>query len=269
MDNFLNQNLIYNNKEGIEYIQFKKLLQYPEISHCYTLRSNDELNFPPVYKDAEKLSSSYKKICNCLKLNDANVVKPHQTHTDRVEVVNQVQNFDEVDGLVTNKEELVLLTTSADCISMLLYDPIKKAVGSVHSGWKGTLKGIIINEVEKMVSTYGSKKEDIICCICPSIRQCCFEVDEDVKDMFYQKYRNLQNINDIIQKAGEKEGKQKYHIDTVKINEEILKQAGLKEENIIDSGICTMCHSEDFHSYRVDKENSGRNAAIIAIRNTN
>lgn len=269
MEEFLNKNLIYNNQDGIEYIQFKKLLQYPEVSHCYTLRSNGELNFPPVYKDAAKLSSSYKKICNCLNLNDENVVKPHQTHTDRVEVVNKVQNFDEVDGLVTNKEELVLLTTSADCTSMLLYDPIKKAAGSVHSGWKGTLQGIVINEVEKMVSTYGSKKEDIICCICPSIRQCCFEVDEDVKDMFYKKYSNLQNINDIIQKGEEKEGKQKYYIDTVKINEEILRQAGLKQENIIDSEICTMCHSKDFHSYRVDKENSGRNAALIAIRNVN
>lgn len=261
MQNIFNDNIIYQNKNGIEYIQFKKLLQYPQITHCYTLRSGNKLNFPPIYKDEAMLKQSYKRICDCLNLDSSKIVKPHQTHTDNVQIVNEIKYFEEIDGLLTNKQGITLVTTSADCISLLIYDPVKNVVGSIHSGWKGTLKGIILKAIEKMKNTYGSNVKDIICCICPSIRMCCFEVDEDVKELFYEKYSNLLDIDEIIQK----EGKTKYHIDTVKINIELLKNAGLKPENIIDSEICTMCHPKLFHSYRIDKENSGRNAALISI----
>lgn len=299
MQDILNENLVYQNKNGIEYMQFKKLLQYPEITHCYTLKSNNQLNFPPVYKDEKKLKQSYEKIAIALGIDANTIIKPHQTHTDRVEIVkwtskfnhkkiftsietqqtisidkiaqNERQHgdskpqFNEVDGLLTSQKGITLCTTSADCISLLFYDPVKKVIGSVHSGWKGTLQGISKKAIEKMVQEYQSNPEDIICCICPSIRKCCFEVDEDVKELFWRKYKNLPNIEEIIEKRKMIEGKQKYHIDTVKINQKLLKKEGLKQENIIDSGICTMCHPKYFHSYRADKENSGRNAAIISL----
>ncbi len=295
MQDIFKENLVYQNKDGIEYIQFKKLLQYPEITHCYTLKSNNKLNFPPVSKDEKTLKQSYEKIANALGIDANSIIKPHQTHTDRVEIVKnhtklseadsnkldmQSKNenlkmsksvlelgLDNVDGLLTNQKGIALCTTSADCISLLFYDPVKKIIGSVHSGWKGTLQGISKKAVEKMLQEYQSNPKDIICCICPSIRKCCFEVDEDVKELFWQKYKKLPNIKEIIQKEKIIEEKQKYHIDTVKINQELLKKEGLKPENIIDSNICTMCHPEYFHSYRVDKENSGRNAAIISLTN--
>ena len=295
MQDIFKENLVYQNKDGIEYIQFKKLLQYPEITHCYTLKSNNKLNFPPVSKDEKTLKQSYEKIANALGIDANSIIKPHQTHTDRVEIVKnhtklseadsnkldmQSKNenlkmsksvlelgLDNVDGLLTNQKGIALCTTSADCISLLFYDPVKKIIGSVHSGWKGTLQGISKKAVEKMLQEYQSNPKDIICCICPSIRKCCFEVDEDVKELFWQKYKKLPNIKEIIQKEKKIEEKQKYHIDTVKINQELLKKEGLKPENIIDSNICTMCHPEYFHSYRVDKENSGRNAAIISLTN--
>lgn len=295
MQDIFKENLVYQNKDGIEYIQLKKLLQYPEITHCYTLKSNNKLNFPPVSKDEKTLKQSYEKIANALGIDANSIIKPHQTHTDRVEIVKnhtklseadsnkldmQSKNenlkmsksvlelgLDNVDGLLTNQKGIALCTTSADCISLLFYDPVKKIIGSVHSGWKGTLQGISKKAVEKMLQEYQSNPKDIICCICPSIRKCCFEVDEDVKELFWQKYKKLPNIKEIIQKEKIIEEKQKYHIDTVKINQELLKKEGLKPENIIDSNICTMCHPEYFHSYRVDKENSGRNAAIISLTN--
>ena len=266
MQKNINSKLIYNNQDGIEYIQFKKLLQYPEITHCYTLRSKDKLNFPPKYKDEEKLKQSYKIICDCLKLDTSTIMKPHQTHTDNVEVVEDIKELNDVDGMITNKENITLLTTSADCTSLISYDPIQRVIGNAHSGWKGTLQEIGKKLVEKMVSTYNSEPTDIICCICPCIKQCCFEVDEDVKKLFENKFKDLENIDEIIKKGQIVNGMQKYNIDTTKINIEILKQMGLKSDNIIDSGICTKCHPEYFHSYRVDKENSGRNAAIINVR---
>lgn len=258
------ENIVYQNKDGIEYIQFKRLLEYPEITHCYTMKSNNQLNFQ--IRDRDFFNQSCNKIYKCLELKNPLVVRPYQTHTDNVKVVRKIEKLEDTDGIITNKKEIALITTSADCISLLLYDPVKKAIGSIHSGWKGTLKGIIVKAIEKMVTEYQSNPEDIICCICPSIRQCCFEVDEDVKDLFYNKYKELKNIDEIIKLGDKKEDKQKYYIDTVKINIELLKNIGLKEENIIDSNICTMCHSKEFHSYRADGKDFGVNGAIIAIK---
>lgn len=258
------ENIVYQNKDGIEYIQFKKLLEYPEITHCYTMKSNNQLNFQ--IRNRDFFNQSCNKIYKCLELKNPLVVRPYQTHTDNVKVVRKIEKLEDTDGIITNKKEIALITTSADCISLLLYDPVKKAIGSIHSGWKGTLKGIIVKAIEKMKNEYKSNPEDIICCICPSIRQCCFEVDEDVKDLFYNKYKDLKNIDEIIKLGDKKEDKQKYYIDTVKINIELLKNIGLKEENIIDSNICTMCHSKEFHSYRADGKDFGVNGAIIAIK---
>lgn len=258
------ENIIYQNKDGIEYIQFKRLLEYPEITHCYTMRSNNQLNFQ--IKNRDFFNQSCNKIYKCLELKNPLAVRPYQTHTDNVKVVRKIEKLEDTDGILTNKKEIALITTSADCISLLLYDPVKKAIGSIHSGWKGTLKGIIVKAIEKMKNEYKSNPEDIICCICPSIRQCCFEVDEDVKDLFYNKYKDLKNIDEIIKLGDKKEDKQKYYIDTVKINIELLRNIGLKEENIIDSNICTMCHSKEFHSYRADGKSFGVNGAIIAIK---
>jgi len=266
MQNIIGSNLVYNKKDDIEYIQFKKLLEYPEITHCYTLRSGNQLSFPPIYKDEKTLKQSYQKICSCLELNPATIMKPHQTHTDRVEVIDEIKELDEVDGMITNKSNITLLTTSADCTSLLFYDPVRKVIGDVHSGWKGTLQGVAKKAVEKMISNYQCNPANIICCICPCIKQCCFEVDTDVKDAFKQEYKNLANIENIIQKGNIVEGKQKYYIDTTEINKQLLMLVGLQEENIIDSNICTKCNSNYFHSYRVDKEKSGRNAAVISLR---
>ena len=117
-----------------------------------------------------------------------------------------------------------------------------------------------------MIQEYGSNPKDIICCICSCIKQCCFEVEEDVKDLFEKEYSKLENIEKIIRKGNIIEEKQKYNIDTTEINKQLLIKVGIKDENIIDSEICTKCHSNYFHSYRADKELSGRNAAIICVR---
>lgn len=258
------ENIIYKNKNGIQYIQFKKLLEYPEITHCYTLKH--DLNFR--IQNNEKYNLSCKKILKAINIENVPIVRPRMMHTNVVQAINKVKTTEEltnVDGILTSQKQIALLTTSADCISMLLYDPVNKAIGSIHSGWKGTLQGIIVNAILKMQNEYNSNPQNIICCICPSIRQCCFEVDENVKNLFYEKYKYMTNINEIIKKGQVKENKQKYYIDTVKINTQLLIKTGLKTENIIDSNICTKCKSNEFHSYRAEGKNFEVNAAIIAL----
>ncbi len=264
MEDLSNENIIHKKENGIEYLQFRKLLDYPEVKHCYTTKIGD-IDFK-THENNDVLTKSYSKIFACLGEKNAFFIKPHQTHTDNVEIVNsKEQEFNEVDGLITNKENIFLCTTSADCTSILLYDPVKKVVGNIHSGWRGTLKKIGQKAVKKMITEFHSRPEDIICFICPHIRKCHFEVEEDVMNMFKKEFSYTKRLNDIIALGRRKENVQKYNIDTTLINYIILEEVGIKEKNIVDSGICTVCKSQYFHSHRAEK-NDGRNAAMIMIK---
>lgn len=111
--------------------------------------------------------------------------------------------------------------------------------------------------MQKLKKEYGCNPKDLICLIGPYIRKCCFEVDEDVKNMFYEKFKNIGRIDEIISSTN--------HIDTGLINKMILMDEGLEEENIIDSNICTKCKSNELHSYRQGKEKAGRNTSLICL----
>ena len=255
-----NENIIHIKKDNIEYIQFRKLLEYENIIHCFTLRSNGYIDFNK--HNQEKAKKSYKEIKKLLGFD--NIIKTKQKHTDIVEIIEDGnEEFEQVDGLITAKNKMALSTLAADCTSILLFDPTKNIIANVHSGWRGTEKGIIGKTIRIIKEKYNTNPADIISCICPSIRLCHFEVEEDVKDIFKNKYGYLKNIDQIIIK-GQKD--RKYYIDTVEINKQIMLEEGLKHSNIIDSNICTVCNKDLFYSYRGDNHNTGRNAAIIELK---
>lgn len=276
---FENEKIVYKNVDGLEFIQFKKLLEMG-ILNAYTLNC-ENIDFSFKRKDT---ASSYEKLCKALNLKGENILVPKQTHTDTVKCVNKIVPEDElidVDGLITDKKDIVLASRNADCILFLFYDPIKKVIANVHSGWKGTFKKIALKTVLKMQTNYGCNPKDIYCFISPSIRKCHFEVDEDVKDLCmeifgfrtknlkeYMKDIKIENptIADIVMSKGEiKNGLQKYNIDTVLINRILLEDFGLKSENIIDSGICSICHKDKINSARVQGKNYKRAIAIIRL----
>lgn len=282
MKDLSNENVIHIIKDGVQYLQFKKLLEYDNIiTHAYSLGT--DLNFRTAKINKEELPQneynkaidSYKKICNYLETNYKNIVKTNQEHTDNIKIVKEkinkkfmdinLEEYKDTDGMITNKKNLMLSTTNADCILMLFFDPVTKTIANVHSGWKGTLQRISVKTVESMKKELNCKPENIICCICPSIRKCHFEVDKDVKEMFEKEFEDLgvTNLKNIIIKQKNKE---KWNIDTVLINKIMLQQKGLKPENIIDSGICSVCNSDLIHSYRVEKQEYGLNTALISLK---
>ena len=277
-----NENVIHVKKNGIEYLQFKKLLEYEDdISHAYSL--GIDRNFRTAKANKEKLDKDiydktiedYKHLSKQIGLDYINIVKSNQAHTNEVKIVKSkikkdepefnLEEYTKIDVLITNKRNIGLSTTNADCILLLFYDPIKKIIANTHSGWRGTLQRISVKTVEKMRKEYGSNPEDIICCICPSIRKCHFEVDKDVKDMFEEEFQDLgkENLENIIE---EKIKDKKWNIDTVLINQIILEKVGLKKENIIDSKICSVCNKDLIHSYRAEKEGYGLNTALIYLK---
>ena len=256
-----------------EYLQFKRLEEYKDIlAHAYsvgidknyrTFKANREAL---EIRDYEKNVNNYKELCKAIKLNSDNLIKANQAHTDNILCVDKFEKNEKIDtieksdGLITNTKGIVLATTNADCILLLFFDPVKKVIANVHSGWKGTLQRISEKTVGKMVENYGCKPKDIIVCICPSIRKCHFEVGKDVKELFFNEFKNLENINEfIINKEN------KWFIDTVLINKLILKKMGILEENIEDSNICSVCNKDMIHSYRAEGESYGLATAVIGL----
>lgn len=260
-----NENILHVKKEGIEYLQFKRLLEFDNLVHCYTLRTNN-VDFKGV--DNQFLDESYKKICTALDIKKESIVRPGQSHTDCIKNVENSSDFNNVDGLVTNKNGVNLTLSFADCTPILFYDYENKIIGNIHSGWRGTVQKIGPKAVEKMIEDYGSKPENIIACIGPCIGKCHFEVEEDVKNIFEKTFSYLGMNCDIIKKQekSDSNNKTKYKIDTTLINRIMLQKIGLKPENIIESGVCTVCNSSLIHSFRADKEKSGRNVAILGKR---
>lgn len=269
MKDLSNEYIVHKESCGVSYLQFRKLLEYEDIlTHCFTLKPLDFGGISNFESNKDYFLRNYEKICNELKIDKNNILRPIQTHTDIVKIAGKengifLKEYKDVDGIITNKVNKAISIVLADCTPILLFDPVKKVIGNIHSGWRGTVKKIAKNAVSKMIEVYKCEPKDIICCIGPTIRKCHFEVDEDVKEIFKN---NFPNYFDIIKVGELKEQKQKYNIDTVKVNTMMLLEAGLKEENIIDSKICTVCESELMHSYRKERDNAGRNTAIIMLK---
>ena len=281
MKDLTNKSIVHINKNGVQYLQFRKLLEYKDITtHAYSIGTDVNFRTARVNKqqlpenEFNKAIQDYKNLCNAINVDYKNIVKTNQEHTDNIAIANKkinqdfpdinLEEYSKTDGIVTNRPNLVLSTTNADCILLLFFDPVTKTIANTHSGWKGTLQRISVKTVEKMINEFNSKPEDIICCICPSIRKCHFEVDRDVKEMFENEFKDL-NINKNIDIMEKQKDKEKWNIDTVLINRIILEKTGLKAENIIDSGLCSVCNKELIHSFRVEKEGYGLNTAIISL----
>lgn len=270
MKDLSNENIVHVKSGNVEYIQFKKLLGYSDVlTHCFTLRDLDFAGFDSYEENKGKVEESYQKICNELNIQYSNLCRPKQTHTNIVKDILDAdegiyhQKFYDVDGLITNKKNKALVLAFADCTPLLFFDPVKKVIANVHSGWKGTVQMIGKNAAEKMIKDYGCNPKNIICCIGPTIRKCHFEVQDDVKDIFYNTFKNIIDINQYITKIKEKQNK--YYIDTVEINKQILLRLGLIDENIIDSNICTVCHEDQIHSYRAHGKQAGRNISVMEL----
>ncbi len=181
------------------------------------------------------------------------VYRPIQRHTSDVIILDGLERKI-ADGVLTDRKGIILSIETADCVPILLCDPQIPVIGAVHAGWRGTASGIIRNAIGKMKEAFGSEPSEILIAIGPSIRGCCYEVDEPVKNALCSQtgsyYESRNN---------------KYYID---LSRENLKQAlmeGIKEENIWLSGECTCCNPERFHSYRYHKDRAGRQGGFIVI----
>lgn len=278
MKDLTNSTMIQKEKNGITYLQFRRLLEYPEVKHMYVLKNGD-FNFKrknDSEQEMERLKKTYEMVCNLEEMDANRVVRPNQNHTDFIKEVDEsflenglaiyLSKLENVDGVMTNQKNIVLSTTNADCLLLLFYDPKRKVIANVHSGWKGTFQKISQKAVYKMKDVYGSEPSDLLCFMTPCIGKCCFEVHDDVKELCVEKFSYTNKLQDFITNLGEIEGKRKYTIDNVAINRFLLQEAGAKPENIVESGICSLCEKEQIHSRRAEGPEYGVGTVLICLK---
>lgn len=272
---YIDDNILHIKDGKLEYIQFKILNKYG-LKHCITLRHGgvssgiyDSLNFSLSGNDLkENVLENLNRVTNSLDIDSRNVYKATQAHTDNILVLDsenkEAYKFavgrkcdENYDAYIVTEKNIATLVTTADCNPIIIYDPIKNVLANIHSGWKGTTKKIYLKTCEKMINEFDSNPSDLIVCIGPSIRKCCFSSEEkEFKEIFTNIWKNEEEYV-IYEKNSDR-----FHIDLVYLVKKDLESIGVK--NIIVADICTVCNNEDFFSYRVAKKNNQDGYGLMA-----
>lgn len=214
--------------------------------------------------DPEAVEENKNRIAKAIGVKPENMTFTHQTHTTNVTVVrpeDRGKRFPETDGMVTDVPGICLVTFYADCVPLYFVDPVKKAIGLSHSGWRGTVNKMGKVTVEKMAEVFGSAPEDIIAAIGPSICRDCYEVSEDVISVFREKF-----APEFWDRLFYRKENGKYQLDLWAANLEVLKEAGVKEEHIAVTNVCTHCNPDLLFSHRATGEKRGNLSAFLALK---
>lgn len=193
------------------------------------------------------------------------LVTPRQVHGSDILVINESnEDFShflsvEGDAVITNQPNVMIGVCVADCAPILLSDPEKRVIAVVHAGWRGTAARLVAKTVAGMQSEFGSNPSHIHAAIGPCIKKCCYEVDEPVRKAFQQSGIDW-NLCATANTSG------KWQLDLAAANSELLQAAGLPLQAIQFSEQCVCCHSEQFFSYRRDKDESGRQMGFILLK---
>ena len=182
---------------------------------------------------------------------------------DRGKGITKERDYEGIDALITDEKGLILSCFSADCVPILFYDPIHKAVGACHSGWRGTKGKILRNVVEEMRKHFSSNPGDILIAIGPSISKEQYIVSEDLGLSFLEDYPDLgEDAASPIQRIS----KDKFQLDLWDLNRRIALDSGIREEHISISGYCTMENPELFFSHRYSQGKRGLQGAFICLK---
>jgi YfiH family protein len=203
---------------------------------------------------------------------------------ERVKMVTQVHKADvvvvrrdvaaeddrpEADVLISNDPAVAIAVRAADCVPILLADPMTGAVGAVHAGWRGTAARAVVAAVDAMQREFGSEPGRLLAAIGPSIGSCCYEVGTELVDTFAAAGHERYLIDRwFLSRPPTREHRQRspLQLDVAGATRDQMILAGIPEENIFLSGLCTAMNLDVFTSFRVEREHAGRLAAAIAAR---
>lgn len=246
------------------------------VNHGFTSRIGgtsqppyDTLNMGfTVQDDPARVLENRRRVAEALDFPLKDLVALKQVHQDRVAVITGDHKgrgaltyetaLDNTDALITAEPGVPISTYHADCVPVFFLDPVTPAVGLAHAGWKGTALKIAAKTVTEMNKYFGTRTEDCLVAIGPSIGPCCYEVDARVKEVFEREFVN----SDALFRAT---GQEKWHLDLWAANVDALLEIGVPEQHIFVSSMCTGCQNDVFYSHRKENGITGRMAALIML----
>jgi len=163
--------------------------------------------------------------------------------------VRTAQACPDADAYITHEKNLPIAIRTADCVPIFIFDSEHQAIGLAHAGWRGTYKAIGVKTVQSMVTKYDSQISSLKVVLGPSIRECCYQVGEEFRDYFPSHVKDRGGY---------------LYVDIVNSNRDQLIKIGLRQENILDSGICTCCN-KDYFSFRRDGKKAGRMISLMML----
>lgn len=274
----LPQHMKINENKGVTYLTYPAFEKFPEFYHGFSTRlggvskgiySSMNLSFTRGDEE-EAVLENYRRIADAIGFSMEGIVCSDQTHTvhirqvteaDKGKGVLQKKDYTDIDGLITNVPGITLTTFYADCVPLFFLDPVNKAAGLAHSGWRGTVGRMGEKMVKAMKDAFGSEPENLYAGIGPSICQDCYEVSADVADRFREEFQGYEEDAGLLYKT--KPGK--YQLNLWKANEIVLKEAGILREHISFPGICTCCNPEFLFSHRASQGKRGNLCAFLGV----
>ncbi len=267
-------------EKGLQVLEAPLLSESGLVRHCFSTRLGgvstgcfDSMNLSFTRGDREEaVRENYHRIAGYLQAPDERFVLTYQTHTDHIRVVTEAdagkglccpRDYTDVDGLITNVPGLVLGVFWADCVPVLLLDPVRRVIGAVHSGWRGTVQGIAGKAIAKMTAAFGTDPADVLAAVGPSICRDCYEISEDVALRFREAFPDVPEL--LLDRGFNAAGEHKYQLDLWAANRRILLSAGVRAESISLTDICTCCNPALLFSHRAMGEKRGNNGAFITL----
>ena len=288
------ENYRIRSQGDVKWLTFPVFDEYPELVHAFTSRhggvstgEKTSLNFGKGPDETwDNILENYRILAAALSeeagqpglIDREHMVRTDQTHTANVLTVTEEhlsmgilreREYTDIDGLITNRRGIALVTSHADCNALFFYDPVQQAIGLAHSGWKSTLQEIGAQVIGQMAAEFGTNPAGVIVGIGPALCQTCFEVDEDVAQRFYEKNHEwcqyaFQREIGICSETGEE--RRKHYIDLKSVIKETLQRNGVKAENIHDMGLCSKCRPDLFYSYLGQKGKNGNMVSVMMLK---
>jgi len=267
---------VTHTQNGLVYLTSSLLDGCTQIAHGFSTRVGgvsappyDTLNLGVSRGDESAcVRENYARFCGALGVETRRVTLSQQTHSANVRRVAEAdagmglwrrRAYREVDALITDVPELPLTVFSADCGTLLLWDPAGRSVGAVHAGWRGCAAGIAERTVSDMVRFYGADPARLLAAVGPCIGPCCFETDSDVPEAMRAALGA--EAEPYLSRRG-----RKWHVDLAGLNRLWLLRSGVLPEHIDLCGLCTACRPELFWSHRKMGDARGAQAAMIAVK---
>ena len=245
-------------KTGVVRHGFSTRLGGVSTGHCATMNISTTRGDDPAAVEENR-----RRIAKAIGVRAEDMTYTNQTHTTNVAVVeakDRGKRFMETDGMVTNVPEICLVTFYADCVPLFFVDPVHRAIGLSHSGWRGTVGKMGKVTVERMREEYGTDPAQVVAAIGPSICQDCYEVSEDVIEKFRENFDK-----DLWPELFYEKADGKYQLNLWRANQAVLTEAGVQGENIAVTNLCTHCNPDILFSHRSTGTARGNLSAFLAL----